>query len=110
MIVIIRDADGQHWVDGKEFKPQDVQLYHKKTLTRAVRMTEPFIVDTLEGEMEGKPGDMLMIGINGKMYPCDADIFEKTYTLAEGHSVTQTVGTVEAGASVVGMSIGSIGS
>ena len=32
-----------------------------------------------EGIMEGKPGNMLMIGVNGEMYPCDADVFEKTY-------------------------------
>jgi len=38
-----------------------------------------FKVDTLEGTMKGKPGDYLVQGINGEQYPCDKEIFEKTY-------------------------------
>ena len=33
------------------------------------------------GIMTGKPGDWLMVGIHGEMYPIDRDIFEKTYDL-----------------------------
>jgi len=40
---------------------------------------EGFKVTTLEGEMVGKPGDYLMFGVDGERYPCDKDIFEKTY-------------------------------
>ena len=88
MIEIVRDEDGYHWqktVAG--LMPLHVQrqakLYRKKTLTRAVRMPEPFSVETLEGTMRGKEGDYLMIGVNGEMYPCDAEIFAKTYEPAE---------------------------
>jgi len=40
---------------------------------------EGFSVTTKEGVMKGKPGDFLMFGISGEKYPCDKDIFEKTY-------------------------------
>lgn len=45
----------------------------------AVRMDEPFTVDTLEGTMQGKAGDYLVTGIRGEQYPCAADIFEESY-------------------------------
>ena len=43
----------------------------------------PLVVETMEGTMRGKSGDWLMVGVNGEMYPCDKDIFEKTYTFAK---------------------------
>jgi len=48
-----------------------------------IQISEPFIVETLEGEMKGKKGDWLMVGVHGEMYPIDNAIFEKTYTLIE---------------------------
>jgi len=48
---------------------------------QCVQIFEPFVVETMEGEMQGKSGDWLMVGINGEMYPCDNEIFEKTYNL-----------------------------
>jgi len=88
MIEIVRDENGRHWqrtVAG--LMPCHVgtmaKTYRKKTLTQAVRMPEAFSVETLEGTMEGKAGDYLMIGINGEMYPCDAEIFAKTYEPTE---------------------------
>ncbi|MGI9548182.1 MAG: PGDYG domain-containing protein [Flavobacteriaceae bacterium] len=48
---------------------------------RCVQIHEPFSVETMEGLMQGKPGDWLMVGIHGEMYPIDKDIFEKTYDL-----------------------------
>lgn len=38
-----------------------------------------FLVDTLEGQMTGQPGDYLIIGIKGERYPCAKAIFEETY-------------------------------
>lgn len=77
----------------------------KKTITEAIEMTEEvikkfsgqkingkqgteceiyndgFIVKTMEGTMRGKIGDYLMRGINGELYVCDKEIFNKTYEL-----------------------------
>jgi len=79
MIHIKRDENGTHWLDGAQFVVKHVRLYRKKTLTKAARMSEPFRVETLEGTMVGKAGDMLMIGAHGEMYPCDAAVFDDTY-------------------------------
>ncbi len=71
----------------KKFKKGTVpELDYKKALkkpipVRCIQIDEPFEVETLEGKMKGRPGDWLMIGVNGEMYPCAKEIFEKTYDL-----------------------------
>ena len=54
----------------------------KKTIAiKCIQIDEPFMVETIEGTMNGKKGDWLMVGVNGEMYPCDQAIFTKTYNL-----------------------------
>lgn len=36
-------------------------------------------VETLEGVMKANVGDYIIKGVNGEIYPCKPDIFEKTY-------------------------------
>lgn len=36
-------------------------------------------IKTLEGDMHVSVGDYVIKGVNGEMYPCKPDIFEKTY-------------------------------
>jgi hypothetical protein len=36
-------------------------------------------INTLEGVMEAQPGDYIIKGIKGEIYPCKPDIFEATY-------------------------------
>jgi hypothetical protein len=50
---------------------------------RCVQIQEPFEVETMEGNLKGKAGDWLMVGIYGEMYPIDREIFEKTYRLCD---------------------------
>jgi hypothetical protein len=38
-----------------------------------------FIIDTLEGSMTATPGDYIIRGVKGELYPCKPDIFEATY-------------------------------
>ena len=46
----------------------------------AQQMNVEFRVNTLEGNYkQGNPGDYLMKGIDGELYICDREIFEKTY-------------------------------
>ena len=42
-----------------------------------------YIIPTREGEMKFTKDDMLITGVNGEIYPCKIDIFEKTYEKAE---------------------------
>ncbi|CAB4151167.1 hypothetical protein UFOVP685_19 [uncultured Caudovirales phage] len=40
----------------------------------------PITIHTLEGDMTANPGDYIIKGIQGEIYPCKADIFEATYS------------------------------
>ena len=46
-----------------------------------LNLLEGFHITTKEGVMEGKPGDYLMIGVDGEKYPIDKSIFERTYDI-----------------------------
>lgn len=35
--------------------------------------------------MEARPGDWIIKGIRGELYPCKPDVFEKTYEIVEGN-------------------------
>ncbi len=36
-------------------------------------------IHTLEGVMAARPGDWIIRGVKGELYPCKPDIFEATY-------------------------------
>ena len=38
-----------------------------------------FFIRTLEGTMEARPGDWIIRGVKGELYPCRDDIFQQTY-------------------------------
>lgn len=40
-------------------------------------------IKTLEGLMIARPGDYIIQGIKGEIYPCKADIFEASYEAVE---------------------------
>ena len=40
-------------------------------------------IKTLEGTMHGDYGDYIIKGINGEVYPCKPDIFDKSYEVAK---------------------------
>ena len=42
-----------------------------------------FLIATLEGVMQAKPGDWIIRGVQGEFYPCKPDIFAATYEPAE---------------------------
>ncbi|WGK64478.1 hypothetical protein [Croceiramulus getboli] len=67
----------QYQIPDLEFK----KATKKPIPIRCIQMAEAFEVETIEGVMQGKKGDWLMVGIQGEMYPCDQKIFEETYTL-----------------------------
>ena len=57
----------------------------KPLIVHAAQLNFPegFEVTTMEGKLSGKPGDYLMIGVDGEKYPIDKTIFEKTYNVVE---------------------------
>jgi hypothetical protein len=44
-------------------------------------------ITTLEGTMRGDPGDWIIRGVKGELYPCKPDIFAATYEPAEGDAL-----------------------
>ena len=38
-----------------------------------------FLIPSLEGMMNFTPEDMLITGVDGEIYPCKIEIFDKTY-------------------------------
>ena len=45
--------------------------------------TKYVVIKTLEGVMTGNVGDYIIQGVNGELYPCKPDIFDKTYEKVE---------------------------
>lgn len=41
------------------------------------------VIKTLEGEMLAMGDDWIIKGVNGEFYPCEPDIFKKTYELVK---------------------------
>lgn len=41
------------------------------------------VIPTLEGDMVANPGDWIIRGVKGELYPCKPDIFAATYDIAE---------------------------
>ena len=46
---------------------------------KADHATGLLYIPTLEGEMAGNPGDWIIKGVKGELYPCKPDIFEASY-------------------------------
>ena len=44
-----------------------------------MRFGDKVVIKTLEGDMIANPGDYIIKGIKGELYPCKPDIFEQTY-------------------------------
>jgi hypothetical protein len=44
-----------------------------------IRMGEQLHIGTLEGTMIADPGDWIIRGVKGELYPCKPDIFAATY-------------------------------
>lgn len=43
---------------------------------------DALIINTLEGQMTALPGDWIIRGVKGEIYPCKPDIFASTYERA----------------------------
>lgn len=47
-----------------------------------LREGDTLYIGTLEGEMRVSPGDWIIKGVKGELYPCKPDIFAATYEAA----------------------------
>lgn len=49
------------------------------TVAETVHGIDRLIIETLEGAMTVSPGDWIIRGVQGELYPCKPDIFVATY-------------------------------
>lgn len=74
----LMNANGEYYV------PEWAQDAHKKgtiffdSMDSESQPSEMFI-KTLEGDHHASVGDYIIQGVNGELYPCKPEIFEKTY-------------------------------
>lgn len=71
--------------DGTENSVVEIlQLKETTNSSRSILVDAEFLlIHTLEGVMRADKGDWIIKGVNGELYPCKPDIFEKTYDPAE---------------------------
>lgn len=55
----------------------------KPVVIEAERLDERVEIDTREGTIVGEPGDWLITGVEGEVYPCGDQIFRQTYEPVE---------------------------
>ena len=80
VVVEVFQYDGDISIDtnSKTDIPQwIVQAFKDKILCYGTQ--EHLFVQTLEGTMIVSKNDYIIQGVNGELYPCKPDIFEKTY-------------------------------
>lgn len=74
----LKGSDGNYYVPYWAAKAFEDGVMHFGSLKFDEPPCELFI-DTLEGTHRASVGDYIIQGVNGELYPCKTDIFEKTY-------------------------------
>lgn len=54
-------------------------MYEVGSVRPCASVVGAFVINTLEGDMRADPGDWIIRGVKGELYPCKPDIFEATY-------------------------------
>ena len=84
---VVIDAFQLTWESVLSITPKEKQLPDwvindpsvSVSLTDKIENSEHLFIKTLEGEMRADHLDWIIKGVNGELYPCKPDIFEKTY-------------------------------
>lgn len=61
------------------FDGSEMPVWVRKSTSQANPSSSLLKIVTLEGAMTAYPGDWIIQGIAGEVYPCRPDIFEATY-------------------------------
>lgn len=84
--------------DGKYYVPDwAVKAYEDGVMfyDDVGNMPGELFIKTLEGTHHVSVGDYIIQGVNGELYPCKPDIFEKTYEVVDKAAVNNLHLTVE---------------
>lgn len=72
----LKGSDGQYYVPDWAIKAfEDGTMYYRELDGQ----TSELFIKTLEGVHHANVGDYIIQGVNGELYQCKPDIFEKTY-------------------------------
>lgn len=87
--------------NGKYYVP-DWAVEAEKNGTIFFKDQGEMYIKTLEGDHHASVGDYIIQGVNGELYPCKPDIFEKTYNLqkADGNNFGWALEMLKAGEKV----------
>lgn len=58
-----------------------IDAFREGVITQGPGQT--YQIKTAEGVMDANPGDWIIQGVKGELYPCKADIFDLTYEAAD---------------------------
>jgi hypothetical protein len=73
------DWDGSPFSEMPDWLAEAVRAGTVAPHTRGHTDYTEWDIKTLEGTMNAGPGDMLIQGVKGEIYPCRSDIFAATY-------------------------------
>lgn len=76
----LKGSDGNYYIPDWAVKALDLGIMFYKDLGD---IPSELFIKTLEGNHHVSIGDYVIQGINGELYPCKPDIFEKTYDYIE---------------------------
>ena len=67
--------------DGTENSVVEIlQMKETSSSAKSIRVDAgDLLIHTLEGVMRASKGDWVIKGVNGELYPCKPNIFDKTY-------------------------------
>ena len=79
----LKGTDGNYYVPDWAVKAFESGVLHYRSEKFPYTPPCELYVKTLEGDMHVSVGDYVICGVNGELYPCKSDIFEKTYEAVE---------------------------
>lgn len=71
------------WEPIPDWMPRSLLEGSAPHIGEVVRDGEDLLIGTLEGVSRAKPGDWIIRGVKGELYPCKPDIFAATYERVE---------------------------
>lgn len=79
----LKGKDGNYYVPDWAVKAFEDGVLHYRLPISPLHPPCELYVKPLEGDMHVSVGDYVICGVNGELYPCKPDIFEKTYEAVE---------------------------
>lgn len=79
----LKGKDGNYYVPDWAVKAFEDGVLHYRLPISPLHPPCELYVTTLEGDMHVSVGDYIIRGVDGELYPCKPDIFEKTYEVVE---------------------------